>query len=67
MKQFRGCLFVAILLLTSSIPGAHADDYYQGKTLRFIVGSAAGGGYDAYATAASQTASGVLRPPWPMR
>src|SRR5918996_4837955 len=27
---------------------AWAGDYYQGKTIRFVVGFAAGGGYDAY-------------------
>jgi tripartite-type tricarboxylate transporter receptor subunit TctC len=36
-----------ILLGYSSIAGA--DDFYQGQTIRFIVGAPAGGGYDTYA------------------
>jgi tripartite-type tricarboxylate transporter receptor subunit TctC len=35
------------LVLQSTI--AAADDFYKGKTVRLVVGSAAGGGYDAYA------------------
>jgi tripartite-type tricarboxylate transporter receptor subunit TctC len=35
------------LLLIYSAP-AQAQDHYKGKTLRFIVGQAAGGGYDTY-------------------
>ncbi len=33
-------------LLTA--PGARADDFYKGKTFRFIVGFSPGGGYDTY-------------------
>ena len=32
-------------------PKATADDFYQGKTIRFIVGYAPGGGYDTYTRA----------------
>jgi len=39
-----GCLSFALLA-----PLAHADDFYKGKQIRMIVGSGAGGGYDAYA------------------
>lgn len=31
-----------------SAPATAADDYYKGKTIRFVVGFGAGGGYDAY-------------------
>ena len=31
--------------------GSAADDFYKGKTIRFVVGFAAGGGYDTYARA----------------
>jgi tripartite-type tricarboxylate transporter receptor subunit TctC len=31
-----------------SASGAGADDFYAGKTIHFVVGSAAGGGYDTY-------------------
>lgn len=44
--------FFAILLgfalLLGSPPSASADDFYQGKTIRFVVGFAAGGGFDTY-------------------
>jgi tripartite-type tricarboxylate transporter receptor subunit TctC len=36
-----GCLVI-------NAPIAAANDFYSGKTIRFIVGFAAGGGYDAY-------------------
>jgi tripartite-type tricarboxylate transporter receptor subunit TctC len=40
-------LFVAIsgYLLMDSLP-ALADEFYKGKTIRFVVGAPAGGGYD---------------------
>jgi tripartite-type tricarboxylate transporter receptor subunit TctC len=33
------------------LPTAKADNFYEGKTIRFIVGAPAGGGYDAYTRA----------------
>jgi tripartite-type tricarboxylate transporter receptor subunit TctC len=36
------------VLLWMNLPGAGAADFYEGKTLRLVVGSAAGGGYDTY-------------------
>ena len=42
---------IAVILLWSGVGAsgsAWSADYYQGKTIRFIVGFAAGGGYDAY-------------------
>ena len=36
------------VLLSTNLPGASAADFYDGKTLRLVVGSAAGGGYDTY-------------------
>ena len=39
---------LAMALGAVSAPAAAADDYYKGKTIRFIVGFGAGGGYDAY-------------------
>ena len=41
-----GFLLLTFLLVSST--AAIAADFYQGKTIRFIVGFAAGGGYDAY-------------------
>ena len=37
---------LGLLLMTSN--EALANDFYQGKTIRFIVGFSAGGGYDTY-------------------
>jgi tripartite-type tricarboxylate transporter receptor subunit TctC len=45
----RGML-LSIAILGLTLPGvALAADFYAGKNIRFIVGFAAGGGYDAYA------------------
>jgi len=51
MKLRNSYSSVVILCLVwgAYLPAARADDFYQGKTVRFIVGFAAGGGYDAYA------------------
>jgi tripartite-type tricarboxylate transporter receptor subunit TctC len=51
MKARMSVTIVGFLLLTfllASSTAAVARDFYQGKTIRFIVGFAAGGGYDAY-------------------
>ena len=31
-----------------AMPRAPADDFYKGKTLTFVVGFSAGGGFDTY-------------------
>jgi tripartite-type tricarboxylate transporter receptor subunit TctC len=51
-----GLSIVAIvaLILLGRLPGAAADDFYQGKTIRVAVGFAAGGGYDTYARAVAR-------------
>lgn len=41
----------ALSLLGVATRNASADDFYNGKTIRFVVGFAAGGGYDTYARA----------------
>jgi tripartite-type tricarboxylate transporter receptor subunit TctC len=35
--------------LTSSVQWTQADEFYKGKTIKIIVGSSTGGGYDSYA------------------
>jgi tripartite-type tricarboxylate transporter receptor subunit TctC len=35
-------------LLSATYPVAVAQDFYKDKTIRFIVGQGAGGGYDTY-------------------
>ena len=42
-------VFAATLLTLAGIVPARAEDFYRGKQIRLIVGSDAGGGYDAYA------------------
>ncbi len=44
-------LSFALILMTSSRNAASAGEFYEGKNIRFIVGFAAGGGYDAYTRA----------------
>ena len=40
--------FLALILLLAHAQNGFAQDFYKDKTLRFIVGQAAGGGYDTY-------------------
>jgi tripartite-type tricarboxylate transporter receptor subunit TctC len=46
MKAIKFRIVTCALLVTAA--AAHAQDFYQGKTVRIIVGAAAGGGYDTY-------------------
>ncbi len=39
------------LVFFAALSGAWADDFYEGKTIRIIVGFPAGGGYDTYTRA----------------
>ena len=49
-KIFLHCLIVAhsLAFIGGTIQASRAADFYDGKTLRFVVGSAPGGGYDTY-------------------
>ena len=55
MKKRFLCLSVTVgvglLLATWVAPGLAQEDFYRGKTVRIVVGSAAGGGFDTYARA----------------
>jgi tripartite-type tricarboxylate transporter receptor subunit TctC len=53
MLKIVGLLFsLALIAVPHSAHAAAADqDFYRGKTIRFVVGFAAGGGFDAYARA----------------
>lgn len=50
--MYKSFYFFIVALSLAFIGGSSevtkADDYYKGKNIRFIVGFAAGGGYDAY-------------------
>jgi tripartite-type tricarboxylate transporter receptor subunit TctC len=48
-KQVPGVLAAFIALAAMSGGAAHGQSYYEGKTLRVLVGLAAGGGFDTYA------------------
>jgi tripartite-type tricarboxylate transporter receptor subunit TctC len=48
MRMFKATLVFFILLIGSRSAAGWAEDFYKGKTVRFIVGQAAGGGYDTY-------------------
>ena len=39
---------IIISVLLVSARAASVEDFYNGKTLQFVVGGSAGGGYDAY-------------------
>lgn len=49
---------IAIAVVSLSIAvffsNGRADEFYKGKTIRFVVGSPAGGGYDTYARAVAR-------------
>jgi tripartite-type tricarboxylate transporter receptor subunit TctC len=45
---------IALHLLVAAIQNVSADEFYAGKTIRFVVGAPAGGGYDAYARAVAR-------------
>ncbi|HEX9663767.1 MAG TPA: tripartite tricarboxylate transporter substrate-binding protein [Candidatus Binatia bacterium] len=53
MQRFSSYLVSASLLLLSFLcaPALAQDSFYQGKTVRIIVGASAGGGYDTYSRA----------------
>ncbi|MGZ9244100.1 MAG: Bug family tripartite tricarboxylate transporter substrate binding protein, partial [Candidatus Binatia bacterium] len=44
-----GPILLALALFASNVNAAEPANFYQGKTVRIIVGLAAGGGYDLYA------------------
>jgi tripartite-type tricarboxylate transporter receptor subunit TctC len=50
--NYKFCLFLCIplglILLVTNYQPVLAQDFYKDKTIRFIVGQAAGGGYDTY-------------------
>lgn len=45
---YCGAAALGLVLLAMTWTVAGAEDFYNGKTMRFIVGYAAGGGYDTY-------------------
>jgi tripartite-type tricarboxylate transporter receptor subunit TctC len=50
-KLRRRVLVIALMIPPSSLGvvfGAAADDFYQGKTINFVIGYPVGGGYDTY-------------------
>ncbi|MBI2209162.1 MAG: hypothetical protein HYU47_00970 [Deltaproteobacteria bacterium] len=52
MFRKLGLLFVAICwfpVVANAAPSPAAEEFYRGKTIRFIVGFTAGGGFDVYA------------------
>ena len=40
-------IFISVALINSA-PAASVEEFYKGKTIQFIVGGSAGGGYDTY-------------------
>lgn len=50
----RSIVALLVFLALSASTPALAEDFYRGKTIRFVVGVAAGGGYDTYARAVAR-------------
>ncbi|MGE5854674.1 MAG: hypothetical protein ACM35E_16230, partial [Deltaproteobacteria bacterium] len=46
--MLKPALLLCLLLIGIGSSSAWAEEFYKGKTLRFIVGQAPGGGYDTY-------------------
>lgn len=47
-KTWLSMLIIVGVVFVGALPRAMADEFYKGKTIRFIVGFAAGGGFDTY-------------------
>lgn len=45
LKRFSLALAAVVTLITVA---AHAEEFYTGKTINFIIGGNPGGGYDIY-------------------
>lgn len=45
-------LLIGLTMVVGGSTNASAEDFYKGKTIRFVVGYAPGGGYDTYTRAA---------------
>ena len=54
MRSVECNAIVLLFVLTFAGSVAYADDFYKGKSIRFVVGVAAGGGYDTYARAVAR-------------
>jgi tripartite-type tricarboxylate transporter receptor subunit TctC len=54
--MMRALSFIYSLVLACAVHAGHAQaqDFYKGKTITFLVGSGAGGGYDVYARVYAQ-------------
>jgi tripartite-type tricarboxylate transporter receptor subunit TctC len=52
--NWSGTLAVLLLIGSAPVGAARADDFYTGKTVSFIVGGSAGGGYDTLGRAISR-------------
>lgn len=47
-------LAIAVVVVLGTSTNALGDDFYKGKTIRFVVGYSPGGGYDTYTRAAAR-------------
>ncbi|HEY7316693.1 MAG TPA: hypothetical protein VIE89_03895 [Candidatus Binatia bacterium] len=48
MVKTLGAFLLFVFISVSLVSGASVEDFYKGKTIQFIVGGSAGGGYDTY-------------------
>jgi tripartite-type tricarboxylate transporter receptor subunit TctC len=48
LSRLRRLMLASALLVVAGLPANAADDFYKGKTIKLVVGSAPGAGYDAY-------------------
>src|SRR5437667_1846309 len=53
-RRLLGLSIASIVLAASGSGGVHAQSFFEGKTLRIVVGFAPGGGFDTYARVISR-------------
>ena len=54
-------LFIGLVFLVGTSTAALSEEFYKGKTIRFIVGFSPGGGYDTYTRAAARHIASTFR------
>ena len=47
-RRIPASLLLSLLMVLGLVSGAAAQDFYQGKTVNFVIGYPVGGGYDTY-------------------
>ena len=60
MVSYLFALIIGLAFVMGPSKSALAEDFYKGKTLRFVVGFPPGGGYDTYARTVARHIGGTV-------